>query len=164
MSFALPLLARAEDDIVRDSTGRITLSKIITSTPSSEEKLAACKRRIESGWQIPAIYVERYWLYNQDYYVVEDGNGGGDGPYRTLAAMQCGKRLIRACTYIEHWCKPNLYRVDPAKATLWRQVDGDLKLIQSELTIEQVQALKLLGVRTMNYSIRRPNHDTVRIS
>ena len=163
LRLAFPLLVRSEDSVARNTVGRVALRKILVGAPTSPEKLARCKRRVEERWTVPAIHAERFWLYNQDYYVLsEDGYLAEDSLHRVVAARQCGHVLILTRVHVDHWCKPNMYRIDPAKAILWRQTNDGWQFIKSELTTEQVQVLRLLGVSAMTYGRRLPN-DTIRI-
>lgn len=161
----LPMLAREEDRIVHKSVRSVALRKVLSARPYSETKLERCRKWLEKTISTPAIPMARYWLYNADYYITaNDYYLLEDSAHRIAAALEIGSNRITARIHAEYACKPNMYRLDPAQAMLWRQVPDGWQFIKNELTIEQIQALRLVGVGTMVYGPKGLRRDTFGIS
>lgn len=111
-------------------------------------RLENAKRLLAEGRRAPAVHLTRVTLgegrNRVSYYLVSDGN------HRIEAARAADRLRIYASVSGETHSRPELYRLDVARRSVWRVVGRNTySLIRPDLTDGQMAALKAIGVKLL---------------
>lgn len=120
---------------------RSILIREVVAQAWNPARLEDCQRRLAAGQVAPPIEAEEYFVGNDRYYLLTDGN------HRTIARRIAGKRTIRAIIKGENQTTPERTWIIGQDA--WRETEtvGCLKLIRRNLSEPERAMLIQLGAQ-----------------
>jgi len=113
--YILDLLVEPKKAISCKQEEYIPVNRVLAK-PWHDMRLILCISELIKGTTAPRIEVYRYWLYDEPWYVIKDGN------HRTIAARLMNRERIKAYVIDEKLCIPETRYIDTCNGKFWTAI------------------------------------------